>query len=120
MQPLNDSVSNSHSKVYVKSLEEIRKEKQRLKQQQQQQEEKPQELQMTVALAGEEIAERKMPEVTTNSESPVTMGKTRPLPKRLLVRSQEGTSEGLRLCPQSAEPRTKGKVLIPEEFLVFK
>ncbi|KAM3840502.1 zinc finger CCCH domain-containing protein 11A isoform 2-T2 [Vipera latastei] len=108
-KPLNDSVSNSHSKVYVKSLEEIRKEKQRLKQQQQQQEEKPQELQMTVALAGEEIAERKMPEVTTNSESPVTMGKTRPLPKRLLVRSQEGTSEGLRLCPQSAEPRTKVK-----------
>ncbi|KAL7985309.1 hypothetical protein Chor_003879 [Crotalus horridus] len=107
-KPLNDSVSNSHSKVYVKSLEEIRKEKQRLKQQQQQ-EEKPQELQMNVTLAGEEIAEAKMPEVTTNSESPVTMRKTRALPKRLLVRSQEGTSEGLRLCPQSAEPRTKVK-----------
>uniref|UniRef100_A0A1W7RBG2 Zinc finger CCCH domain-containing protein 11A n=1 Tax=Agkistrodon contortrix contortrix TaxID=8713 RepID=A0A1W7RBG2_AGKCO len=107
-KPLNNSVSNSHSKVYVKSLEEIRKEKQRLKQQQQQ-EEKPQELQMNVTLAGEEIAEAKMPEVTTNSESPVTMRKTRPFPKRLLVRSQEGTSEGLRLCPQSVEPRTKVK-----------
>uniref|UniRef100_A0A670Z7V3 Zinc-finger CCCH domain-containing protein n=1 Tax=Pseudonaja textilis TaxID=8673 RepID=A0A670Z7V3_PSETE len=107
MQPLNDSVSNSHSKVYVKSLEEIRKEKQRLKQQQQ--EEKSQELQVTVPLVGEEIAEGKMPEVTTNSESSVTMGKTRPLSKRLLVRSQEGTSEDLRLCPQVAEPRTKAK-----------
>uniref|UniRef100_A0A670Z5R7 Zinc-finger CCCH domain-containing protein n=1 Tax=Pseudonaja textilis TaxID=8673 RepID=A0A670Z5R7_PSETE len=100
-------VSNSHSKVYVKSLEEIRKEKQRLKQQQQ--EEKSQELQVTVPLVGEEIAEGKMPEVTTNSESSVTMGKTRPLSKRLLVRSQEGTSEDLRLCPQVAEPRTKAK-----------
>uniref|UniRef100_U3FVJ1 Zinc finger CCCH domain-containing protein 11A n=1 Tax=Micrurus fulvius TaxID=8637 RepID=U3FVJ1_MICFL len=106
-KPLNDSVSNSHSKVYVKSLEEIRKEKQRLKQQQQ--EEKSQELQVTVPFAGEEIAEGKMPEVTTNSESSVTMGKTHPLSKRLLVRSQEGTSEDLRLCPQVAEPRTKVK-----------
>ncbi|XP_032074601.1 zinc finger CCCH domain-containing protein 11A isoform X1 [Thamnophis elegans] len=106
-KPLNDSVSNSHSKVYVKSLEEIRKEKQRLKQQQQ--EEKSQELQVTVPLAGEEIAEGKMPEVTTNSESSVTMGKTRPLSKRLLMRSQEGTSEDLKLCPQAVEPRTKVK-----------
>ncbi|XP_034270409.1 zinc finger CCCH domain-containing protein 11A-like isoform X2 [Pantherophis guttatus] len=105
-KPLNDSVSNSHSKVYVKSLEEIRKEKQRLKQQQQ--EEKFQELQVTAPLAGEEI-EGKMPEVTTNSESSVTVGKTRPLSKRLLVRSQEGISEDLKLCPQAAEPRTKVK-----------
>ncbi|XP_007425237.1 zinc finger CCCH domain-containing protein 11A [Python bivittatus] len=107
-KPLNDSVSNSHSKVYVKSLEEIRKEKQRLKRQQQQ-EEKPQEQQMTVPLAGEEIAEGKIPELTTNPESPVTTGKTRPLPKRLLVRSQEVTLEELRVSPQTTEPRTKVK-----------
>ncbi|XP_070601512.1 zinc finger CCCH domain-containing protein 11A [Erythrolamprus reginae] len=106
-KPLNESVSNSHSKVYVKSLEEIRKEKQRLKQQQQ--EEKSLELQVTVPLAGEEITEGKMPEVTTNSESSVATRKTRPLSKRLLVRSQEGTSEGLKLSPQAAEPRTKVK-----------
>lgn len=105
-KPLNDSMSNSHSKVYVKSLEEIRKEKQRLKQQQQQ-EEKPQELQTTVLLAGEETAEGKIPELTTNSESLGTTGKTRPLPKRLSVRSQEVPSEELRL--QTAEPRPKVK-----------
>ncbi|KAF7254043.1 Zinc finger CCCH domain-containing protein 11A [Varanus komodoensis] len=110
VKPLNDSVSNSHSKVYVKSLEEIRKEKQRLKQQQ---ERKTQEERMTVPPAGEEMAEGKAP-ATTNPESPVKTGKTRLPTKRLLVRTQETAPENtgsaeLRLSTQPVEPRARAK-----------
>ncbi|XP_062998054.1 zinc finger CCCH domain-containing protein 11A isoform X3 [Elgaria multicarinata webbii] len=110
VKPLNDSVSNSHSKVYVKSLEEIKKEKQRLKQQQ---EKKPHEEQLAMPLSGEEMAEGKAP-VTTNPESPGITGKSHPLTKKLLVRSQEVApenlgSEELRLSVQSLERRAKAK-----------
>nr|XP_028590027.1 zinc finger CCCH domain-containing protein 11A isoform X1 [Podarcis muralis]XP_028590028.1 zinc finger CCCH domain-containing protein 11A isoform X1 [Podarcis muralis]XP_028590029.1 zinc finger CCCH domain-containing protein 11A isoform X1 [Podarcis muralis]XP_028590031.1 zinc finger CCCH domain-containing protein 11A isoform X1 [Podarcis muralis]XP_028590032.1 zinc finger CCCH domain-containing protein 11A isoform X1 [Podarcis muralis]XP_028590033.1 zinc finger CCCH domain-containing prote len=109
-KPLNDGMSNSHSKVQVKSLEEIRKEKQRLKQQQ---ERKPQEEQVTVPSAGEETAEGKAPGAK-NPVSPVTTGKSRPLTKRLLVRSQEAASENVgseesRLSAQPVERKIKAK-----------
>ncbi|XP_060087378.1 zinc finger CCCH domain-containing protein 11A isoform X2 [Heteronotia binoei] len=109
-KPLDGSASGSHSKVYVKSLEEIRKEKQRIKQQQ---ERTPLEEQVTVPATGEEQAAGKAP-VTTSFESPVTKEKIHPVTKRLLARSQEAMpddveSEDLGLSTQSMECRAKAK-----------
>ncbi|XP_061488207.1 zinc finger CCCH domain-containing protein 11A isoform X1 [Rhineura floridana] len=108
-KPLNDGMSNSHSKVYVKSLEEIRKEKQQLKEQQK----KPQEEPVTVPPVGEESVEGKATGMI-NPVSPVTSEKTRLLTERLLVRSQEVVpanvaSEESRLSAQPVERRTKAK-----------
>ncbi|XP_072853452.2 zinc finger CCCH domain-containing protein 11A isoform X2 [Pogona vitticeps] len=110
IQPLNDNPSSSHSKVYVKSLEEIRKEKQSLKQKQ---ERKPQDKQMTVPFAGVEVAESVVP-VTANPEPPLTFGKTHPVTKRLLVRSEEAVletagSEELKVSSQPVERKVKAK-----------
>ncbi|XP_066479596.1 zinc finger CCCH domain-containing protein 11A [Tiliqua scincoides] len=107
-KPLDDSVSNSHSKVHVKSLEEIRKEKQ-LKQQ----ERKPQEEQTSVPPAEEKKTQGKGP-LTANPELLATTGKTHPLTKRSLVRSQETVpenmgSEDLGLSAQPIERRAKAK-----------
>ncbi|KAH0618860.1 hypothetical protein JD844_018369 [Phrynosoma platyrhinos] len=113
VKPLNDSVSNSHSKVHVKSLEEIRKEKQCLKQHQ---ERRSQEEQVNVAPAGEEMGEAKA-FVTANLASPVRTGKTRSLTKRLLVRSQETAPKMLQLeeasiSSQPVEQRVKAKLKV--------
>ncbi|XP_054836705.1 zinc finger CCCH domain-containing protein 11A isoform X2 [Eublepharis macularius] len=114
-KPLDGSASNSHSKVYVKSLEEIRKEKQWVKQQQ---ERKPHEEQVTVPPAGEEPASGKAP-VATSPESPVTKEKIRPPAKRLLTRSQEAVPDnaqledlGLSTQPMERRPKAKPKVNI--------
>ncbi|XP_015262815.1 PREDICTED: zinc finger CCCH domain-containing protein 11A isoform X2 [Gekko japonicus] len=109
-KPLDCSASNSHSKVYVKSLEEIRKEKQRIKQQQ---ERNPLEEQVTVPPTGEEQAAGKAP-VTTSLESPVTKEKIRPVTKKLSVRSQEAMPddagpEDLGLSTHPMEHRAKAK-----------
>lgn len=106
---LDDSVSSSHSQVHVKSLEEIRKEKQ-LKQQQ---ERKPQEEQTSVSSAGEKKTQGKSP-VMANTDVAATTGNTRPLSKRLLVRSQEAVTENmgfedLGLSAQPMERRAKAK-----------
>lgn len=110
IQPLDNSMNKPHCKVFVKSLEEIRKEKQRLKQQQ---EKSSQEEQVIVPSAREERAEGKAP-ASTSPKSPVTTGNTGPLAKRLLVRSQEIMPENLGsgdldLSAQSVERRAKGK-----------
>ncbi|KAJ6659827.1 hypothetical protein lerEdw1_018282 [Lerista edwardsae] len=106
---IDDSVSNSHSNLHVKSLEEIRKEKQ-LKQQQ---ERKPQMEQTSVPSAGEKKMQRKGPGMA-NPEVPATSGKSRPLAKRLLVRSQDTVpenvgSEDSGLSAQPVERRAKAK-----------
>ncbi|XP_077190742.1 zinc finger CCCH domain-containing protein 11A isoform X2 [Paroedura picta] len=112
-KPLDGSTSNSHSKVYVKSLEEIRKEKQRIKEQQ---ERNPREEQATMPPTGEEEqAAGKAPVATSPPETPLTKEKIRPVTKRLLVRSQEVTpdhvgSGDLGLSTQPVERRAKPKV----------
>lgn len=110
IQPLNDTSVNSHSKVYVKSLEEIKKEKQSLKLKQ---EKKPQEEQTTVPLAGIAVAEPAAT-VTVNLKSPLTSGKNHPVAKRLLVRSQDTVpervkSKKLKVSSQPVERKVKGK-----------
>ncbi|XP_053101392.1 zinc finger CCCH domain-containing protein 11A isoform X2 [Hemicordylus capensis] len=109
-KPLDDSASNSHSKVYVKSLEEIRKEKEWLKQQQ---ERRPQKEEVTVPPAGEVTSQGKAP-VNANPELPVAAGKARLLTKRLLVKSQETVpgnagSEDLGLATRPVERKAKAK-----------
>uniref|UniRef100_A0ACB8F5D8 Uncharacterized protein n=2 Tax=Sphaerodactylus townsendi TaxID=933632 RepID=A0ACB8F5D8_9SAUR len=109
-KPLDGSASNSHSKVYVKSLEEIRKEKQRINQQQGG---NLLEEHVTAPSAGEEPAAKKAL-VITSSESSVTKEKIRPVTKRVLVRSQEAApddvgSEELGLSTQAVERRAKAK-----------
>lgn len=98
----------------MKSLEEIRKEKQRIKQQQ---ERNPLEEKVAMPSTGEEQAAGKAP-VTTNPDSPVKKEKICPVTKRSLVRSQEAMqddvrSEDLGLSTQPMEHRAKGK----EHFL---
>nr|XP_056700100.1 zinc finger CCCH domain-containing protein 11A [Euleptes europaea] len=110
VKPLSGSASNSHSKVYVKSLEEIRKEKQQTKQQQ---ERNPLEEQVTAPPAGGEPAAGKAP-ATKEKICPATKEKIHPVTKKLLVRSQEAVpddvgSKDLGLSTQPVERRTKAK-----------
>ncbi|KAJ7333009.1 hypothetical protein JRQ81_015189 [Phrynocephalus forsythii] len=112
-KPLNDTASKSHSKVCVKSLEEIKKEKQWLKQKQ---EKKLQEEPMTEPLPGVKMAESAAT-LTGNPEAPLSSGKTHTVAKKLLVRSQEAApdnvrSEELRVSSQPMERKVKAKTKV--------
>ncbi|XP_067324134.1 zinc finger CCCH domain-containing protein 11A isoform X2 [Anolis sagrei] len=90
---LNDSVSSS-PKVHVKSLQEIKKEKQ---------ESKPQEKQEAVAAVGGDAAEAKAL-MTTNPASPVKPRETQLLTKRLLEGSKELAVKKMRESKVSSQP----------------
>nr|XP_008107867.1 PREDICTED: zinc finger CCCH domain-containing protein 11A [Anolis carolinensis]XP_008107868.1 PREDICTED: zinc finger CCCH domain-containing protein 11A [Anolis carolinensis]XP_008107869.1 PREDICTED: zinc finger CCCH domain-containing protein 11A [Anolis carolinensis]XP_008107870.1 PREDICTED: zinc finger CCCH domain-containing protein 11A [Anolis carolinensis]XP_008107871.1 PREDICTED: zinc finger CCCH domain-containing protein 11A [Anolis carolinensis]XP_008107872.1 PREDICTED: zinc finger CC len=102
---LNDSVSHSYPKVHVKSLEEIKKEKQCLKNQP---ERKPQEKEEAVAAAGGNAAEAKSL-MLTNPAPPMKPSKTHLPTKRVLERSEEPVKKKMQLEESEVSSQTQNQ-----------